>query len=67
MKRVSFFVLYFYNRLSARCLSVLKEKFVQAIKRIKHEVDECREAESETYVESGDLEVFLRNHLHLVL
>ncbi|XP_045902064.1 zinc-binding protein A33 [Micropterus dolomieu] len=33
-----------------------KEKLVQAIKRIKHEVDECREAERETYIESVEVE-----------
>ncbi|XP_018527861.1 zinc-binding protein A33 [Lates calcarifer] len=33
-----------------------KQKLIQAIKRIKHEVDECREAERETYVESVEVE-----------
>ncbi|XP_071326093.1 zinc-binding protein A33 [Trachinotus anak] len=33
-----------------------KQKLVQAIKRIKHEVDECREAERETYIESVEVE-----------
>ncbi|XP_039886092.1 zinc-binding protein A33 [Simochromis diagramma] len=33
-----------------------KEKLIQAIKRIKHEVDECREAERETYIESVEVE-----------
>ncbi|XP_035018613.1 zinc-binding protein A33 [Hippoglossus stenolepis] len=33
-----------------------KEKLVQAIKRIKHEADECREAERETYTESVEVE-----------
>ncbi|KAI3361178.1 hypothetical protein L3Q82_013368 [Scortum barcoo] len=33
-----------------------KAKLIQAIKRIKHEVDECREAERETHVESVDVE-----------
>lgn len=39
------------------CLCVLQEKLVQAIKRIKHEVDECREAERETYAEAVEVEV----------
>ncbi|XP_030605154.1 E3 ubiquitin-protein ligase TRIM38 [Archocentrus centrarchus] len=33
-----------------------KEKLIQAIKRIKHEVDESREAERETYIESVEVE-----------
>ncbi|KAM4581570.1 zinc-binding protein A33 [Odontesthes bonariensis] len=33
-----------------------KEKLIQAIKRIKHEVDECREAERETYIDSVEVE-----------
>ncbi|XP_026226001.1 zinc-binding protein A33 [Anabas testudineus] len=33
-----------------------KERLIQAIKRIKHEVDECREAERETYIESVEVE-----------
>lgn len=33
-----------------------KEKLIQAIKRIKHEVDECWEAERETYIWSVDVE-----------
>ncbi|XP_022612375.1 zinc-binding protein A33-like [Seriola dumerili] len=33
-----------------------KQKLVQAIKRIKHEVDECREAERETFIESVEVE-----------
>lgn len=36
---------------------MLQEKLVQAIKRIKHELDECREAGRETYVESVEVEV----------
>lgn len=36
---------------------MLQEKLVQAIKRIKHEVDECREAERETYAEAVEVEV----------
>lgn len=39
------------------CLCVLQEKLVQAIKRIKHEVDECRDAERETYAEAVEVEV----------
>lgn len=39
------------------CVCVLQEKLIQAIKRIKHEVDECREAERETYIESVEVEV----------
>ncbi|XP_077382003.1 zinc-binding protein A33 isoform X2 [Festucalex cinctus] len=37
-------------------LSEYKDKLVQAIKKVKHEVDECREAESETYIDSVQLE-----------
>ncbi|XP_056236337.1 zinc-binding protein A33 [Seriola aureovittata] len=33
-----------------------KQKLVQAIKRIKHEVDESREAERETFIESVEVE-----------
>ncbi len=44
------------------CVRVLQEKLLQAIKRIKHEVDECREAERETYVESLDVEVLLLHY-----
>lgn len=33
-----------------------KEKLIQAIKRIKHELDECKEAERETYIESLEVE-----------
>lgn len=36
---------------------MLQEKLVQAIKSIKHEVDECREAERETYAEAVEVEV----------
>lgn len=49
----------FYMSISV-CVCVLQEKLVQAIKRIKHEVDECREAERETYVEAVDVEVSLQ-------
>ncbi|XP_057691266.1 zinc-binding protein A33 [Corythoichthys intestinalis] len=37
-------------------LSEYKDKLIQAIKRIQHEADDCREAENETYVESVKLE-----------
>ncbi|XP_028280284.1 zinc-binding protein A33 [Parambassis ranga] len=33
-----------------------KEKLIQAIKRIKHEVDECKEAETDAYIESVEVE-----------
>lgn len=36
---------------------VFQDKLIRAIKRIQHEVDECREAESETYIDSVQLEV----------
>lgn len=39
------------------CFFVLQEKLIQAIRRIQHEVELCREAERETYVESVDVEV----------
>lgn len=38
---------------------VTQQKLIQAIKRIKHEVDECREAERETYIEAVEVEVLL--------
>ncbi|KAJ3597324.1 hypothetical protein NHX12_000852 [Muraenolepis orangiensis] len=37
-------------------LADAKEKLIQAIKRIKHEVDECREEECEMYIESVGVE-----------
>ncbi|KAM3873258.1 zinc-binding protein A33 [Diretmus argenteus] len=40
------------NHCNKSLLSGSKEKLIQAIKRIKHEVDECREAETQTYIES---------------
>lgn len=43
--------------LANTCPCVLQERLVQAIKRIKHEVDECREAERETYAEAVEVEV----------
>ncbi|XP_030013129.1 E3 ubiquitin-protein ligase TRIM38 [Sphaeramia orbicularis] len=52
-------------------LSDQKEKLIQAIKRIKHELDECREAERETFIESvevesrfDDLEREIRSEFH---
>ncbi|XP_029359946.1 zinc-binding protein A33 [Echeneis naucrates] len=44
------------NNCNRNLLCDYKQKLVQAIKRIKHEVDECREAERETYVESVEVE-----------
>ncbi|KAE8288995.1 Zinc-binding protein A33 [Larimichthys crocea] len=44
------------NNCNKRLLCDHKEKLIQAIKRIKHEVDECKEAERETCVESLEVE-----------
>ncbi|KAM4567514.1 zinc-binding protein A33 isoform 2-T4 [Fundulus diaphanus] len=44
------------NNCSKSLLCENKAKLVQAIKRIKHEVDECREAERETYTDSVEIE-----------
>ncbi|XP_010790104.1 tripartite motif-containing protein 38-like [Notothenia coriiceps] len=44
------------NNCSKSLLNDQKEKLIQAIKRIKHEVDECREAERETFIESLGVE-----------
>ncbi|XP_033979888.1 nuclear factor 7, ovary [Trematomus bernacchii] len=44
------------NNCSKSLLSDQKEKLIQAIKRIKHEVDECREAETKTFIESLGVE-----------
>ncbi|KAG7474069.1 zinc-binding protein A33-like [Solea senegalensis] len=44
------------NNCSKNLLCDLKQKLVQSIKRIKHEADECREAERTTYVESLEVE-----------
>ncbi|XP_078143418.1 E3 ubiquitin-protein ligase TRIM38 isoform X1 [Centroberyx gerrardi] len=44
------------NNYNKSLLSGQKEKLVHAIKRIKHEVDECREAEREMYIESVQVE-----------
>ncbi len=52
----------FFLQFSVSCVCVLQEKLIQAIKRIKHEVDECREAERETYTESVEVEVLLLHY-----
>ncbi|XP_020504772.1 zinc-binding protein A33 [Labrus bergylta] len=44
------------NNCNKSRLCEYKEKLIQAIKRIKHEVDECRDAERETYIESVQVE-----------
>ncbi|XP_032414798.1 zinc-binding protein A33 [Xiphophorus hellerii] len=44
------------NNCSKSLLCENKAKLVQAIKRIKHEVDECREAERDTYTDSVEVE-----------
>ncbi|XP_010867077.2 zinc-binding protein A33 [Esox lucius] len=44
------------NNCNKSLLSDFKEKLIQAIKRIKHEVDECCEAESQTYLQSIHVE-----------
>ncbi|KAF7670147.1 hypothetical protein LDENG_00049740 [Lucifuga dentata] len=44
------------NNSNKSLLSDQKEKLVQAIKRIKLEVDECREAKRETHIESVEIE-----------
>ncbi|KAK5921768.1 hypothetical protein CgunFtcFv8_019101 [Champsocephalus gunnari] len=44
------------NNCSKSLLSDQKEKLIQAIKRIKHEVDECREAGRKTFIESLGVE-----------
>lgn len=36
---------------------MLQEKLIQAIKKIKHEVDECHEAEKDTFADAVDVEV----------
>lgn len=41
---------------------LLQDKLVQAIKRIKQELDECREAERETYIDSLGVEVLLMHY-----
>ncbi|XP_041844341.1 zinc-binding protein A33 [Melanotaenia boesemani] len=44
------------NNCNKRLLCDHKEKLIQAIKRIKHEVDECKEAERDTYIDSVEVE-----------
>ncbi|XP_035498302.1 zinc-binding protein A33 isoform X2 [Scophthalmus maximus] len=44
------------NTCSKSLLCDHKQKLVQAIKRIEHEADECREAETRTYSESVEVE-----------
>ncbi|XP_041650187.1 E3 ubiquitin-protein ligase TRIM38-like [Cheilinus undulatus] len=44
------------NNCNKSLLCDYKEKLIQAIKRIKHEVDECREAERDTYIEAVEVE-----------
>ncbi|XP_059195091.1 zinc-binding protein A33 [Centropristis striata] len=44
------------NNCNKSLLSEHKAKLIQAIKRIKHEVDECRDEERETYRESLEVE-----------
>lgn len=41
------------------CLSVLvfQEKLIESIKKIKHEIDECYEAEKDAFVEALEVEV----------
>ncbi|KAM9851711.1 zinc-binding protein A33 [Aulostomus maculatus] len=44
------------NNCNKGLLSEYKSRLIQAIKRIKHEVDECREAERDTYIDSLEVE-----------
>ncbi|XP_068591290.1 zinc-binding protein A33 isoform X2 [Cebidichthys violaceus] len=44
------------NNCNEGLLSDQKRKLFHAIKRIKHEVDECRDAERETHIESVEVE-----------
>ncbi|XP_049335922.1 zinc-binding protein A33 [Astyanax mexicanus] len=44
------------NNYSKSLLDDQKEKLIQAIRKIKHEIDECYEAEKDTYVEAMDVE-----------
>lgn len=46
----------------AHVYGLLQEKLLQAIKRIKHEVDECKEAEREAYIDSVEVEVLLLHY-----
>lgn len=43
---------------------MLQEKLIQAIKKIKHEVDECHEAEKDTFADAVDVEVKTGNSRH---
>lgn len=36
---------------------VFQEKLIQAIKKIKHEIDECYEAEKDAFVDALEVEV----------
>jgi len=36
---------------------VFQEKLIQAIKKIKHEIDECYEAEKDAFVDAVGVEV----------
>ncbi|TRY59463.1 hypothetical protein DNTS_024406 [Danionella cerebrum] len=44
------------NNFNNSLLSAQKEKLIQAIKRIKHEIDECYEAERDAFVDALDVE-----------
>ncbi|XP_030641462.1 zinc-binding protein A33 [Chanos chanos] len=44
------------NNCNKSLLNDSKEKLIQAIKRIKHEIDECYEAERDTFVEALEVE-----------
>ncbi|KAF4088462.1 hypothetical protein AMELA_G00082690 [Ameiurus melas] len=44
------------NNCNKSLLNDQKEKLIQAIKKIKHEVDECHEAEKDTYADAIDVE-----------
>lgn len=39
------------------CVFVFQEKLIQAIKKIKHEIDECYEAEKDAFVDALEVEV----------
>lgn len=38
---------------------MFQEKLIQAIKKIKHEIDECYEAEKDAFVDALEVEVML--------
>lgn len=59
---MTFLFYIFFLNVSVSLVCVLQEKLIQAIKRIKHEVDECREAEREAYIESVEVEVLLLHY-----